>query len=98
MAAIGTDLDVARLYTGPAAGCGNDGALYGLRCLMCYHRSHYQAFALSQEARQWLRFDDDKVELVGGWAAVLAAVLAQRMQPLVLFYEAGAAAGASGQA
>jgi hypothetical protein len=55
---------------------------------MCYHRNHYQAFALSEEAGRWLRFDDDRVEAVGGWPAVVAAVVAGRMQPSVLFYEA----------
>lgn len=54
---------------------------------MCYQRSHYQAFALSEEVGQWLQFDDAQVSLVGGWASVVRAVVEGRMQPSVLFYE-----------
>ncbi len=68
------------------------------RCLMCYHRNHYQAFAPSQEAGCWLRFDDDKVAAVGPWPAVVAALVGGRMQPSVLFYEAPSPAGRAGPA
>ncbi|GAB4814795.1 hypothetical protein N2152v2_001841 [Parachlorella kessleri] len=93
MQAIGTELDAGGLYVGDTSGPS-----YSLRCLMCYHRNHYQAFALSQEAGCWLRFDDDKVAAVGPWPAVVAALVGGRMQPSVLFYEAPSPAGRAGPA
>jgi hypothetical protein len=58
------------------------------RCIVCYFGHHYQAFALSEELGQWLLFDDKRIEVIGGWREVRDAMVANRMQPSVLFYEA----------
>lgn len=60
--------------------------------VICYFGHHYQAFVLSEELQQWLLFDDHVIKLVGDWVQVKAAMVADRLQPSLLFYEAAAAA------
>ena len=83
MRAISTSLDASRVFACRAAGRG-----YALKCIVCYVRSHYQAFAFSQELGRWLLFDDADVTLAGEWADVVAAVQSRSLQPSLLFYEA----------
>ena len=80
-----------------AAAIGVDPTLYELRSVVCFSGHHYRAYALSEELPhgQWLLFDDDDVELVGGWQHVCRAMAAQRLQPSLLFFQR-AAAGAGG--
>jgi hypothetical protein len=84
--AVGTQLAAGALFAGAA-----DAGVYRLRGVVCYSRSHYSAFALSEELGAWLLLDDAHVSVVGGWAEVGAAVVARRLQPSLLFYEAGPA-------
>lgn len=43
---------------------------------------------LSEELQQWLLFDDAVIKLVGDWQQVKAAMINNRLQPSLLFYEA----------
>jgi hypothetical protein len=52
---------------------------------------------LSEELQQWLLFDDHVIKLVGDWGQVKAAMVADRLQPSLLFYEAAAAAAAAAE-
>lgn len=63
--------------------------------MICYFGHHYQAFVLSEELQQWLLFDDHVIKLVGDWGQVKAAMVADRLQPSLLFYEAAAAEAAA---
>lgn len=65
------------------------------RSVICYFGHHYQAFVLSEELQQWLLFDDHVIKLVGDWGQVKAAMVADRLQPSLLFYEAAAAVEAA---
>jgi hypothetical protein len=64
-----------------------DAGVYSLRALVCYSRSHYCAFAFSDDLGRWLLLDDANVSAVGGWAEVGADVVSRRLQPSLLFYE-----------
>lgn len=65
------------------------------RSVICYFGHHYQAFVLSEELQQWLLFDDHVIKLVGDWSQVKAAMVADRLQPSLLFYESAEAAAAT---
>lgn len=56
--------------------------------VICYFGHHYQAFVLSEELGAWLLFDDHVIQTVGDWQQVQAAMVANRLQPSLLFYEA----------
>jgi hypothetical protein len=43
---------------------------------------------LSEELQQWLLFDDHVIKTVGDWQQVQQAMVAHRLQPSLLFYEA----------
>lgn len=62
------------------------------RSVICYFGHHYQAFVLSEELQQWLLFDDHVIKVVGDWQQVQAAMVNNRLQPSLLFYEAPDAA------
>lgn len=62
--------------------------------VICYFGHHYTAFVLSEELQQWLLIDDTVIRVVGDWAQVKALLVAQRLQPSLLFYEAADAAAA----
>jgi hypothetical protein len=47
---------------------------------------------LSEELQQWLLFDDHVIKTVGDWQQVQAAMVSNRLQPSLLFYEAADAA------
>jgi ubiquitin C-terminal hydrolase len=64
------------------------GAHYSLRSVICYFGHHYQAFVLSEELQQWLLFDDAVIKVVGDWQQVKTAMINNRLQPSLLFYEA----------
>lgn len=93
MSAIDTSLNVNKAFFTSTSTTDNDhntnkpAAVYQLRGIVCYSRSHYKAFALNEEAKQWLLFDDAQVGLIGGWNQVVDVVVKQRLQPSVLFYE-----------
>lgn len=65
------------------------------RSVICYFGHHYQAFVLSEELQQWLLFDDHVIKLVGDWQQVKAAMVADRLQPSLLFYESAEVAAAA---
>jgi len=69
-------------------------AVLSCRSVICYFGHHYQAFVLSEELQQWLLFDDHVIKLVGDWQQVKAAMVADRLQPSLLFYENAAEAAA----
>lgn len=58
------------------------------RSVICYFGHHYQAFVLSEELQQWLLFDDHVIKVVGDWQQVKQAMIKDRLQPSLLFYEA----------
>jgi hypothetical protein len=62
--------------------------------VICYFGHHYLAYVLSEELQQWLLFDDHVIKLVGNWQQVQAAMIADRLQPSLLFYESTDAASA----
>lgn len=43
---------------------------------------------LSEELQQWLLFDDHVIKVVGDWQQAKQAMVANRLQPSLLFYEA----------
>ncbi|WIA33520.1 hypothetical protein OEZ86_006645 [Tetradesmus obliquus] len=80
---LGPVLELSRAFGGLPAG-----APYQLRSVICYFGHHYQAFVLSEELGAWLLFDDHVIQTVGDWQQVQAAMVANRLQPSLLFYEA----------
>ena len=98
---VSTTLDLGQVYervpkTTPA---------YALRCVMCYYGEHYAAFARADDdddadandGGRWRSFDDATTKEVGGWDDVVRACEKGRLQPCVLFYQRGDAAGAAGK-
>ena len=80
--AVGTQVDLAQVFASPP------GPTYTLRCVVCYCGHHYTVFVLSKELALWLLFDDANITAVGSWTAACRTMLAKRMQPSLLFYEA----------
>ncbi|KAG1660965.1 hypothetical protein FOA52_005590 [Chlamydomonas sp. UWO 241] len=88
--ALGDELLLPLVFpTGPSAAAGGGcGVRHRVRSVVCYFGHHYQVFALNAQTGLWLLFDDEDVQLVGQWADVCRAMVAKRLQPSLLFYEA----------
>jgi hypothetical protein len=62
--------------------------LYKFRGMVCYYGRHYKTYFWSAVSRQWVSFDDARVEQLGpDWDAVVQKCLRGHLQPTVLFYE-----------
>ena len=60
---------------------------YMLHSMVCFYGAHYEAFARSREASQWLLFNDTHVSVVGAWEDVVEKCVSGHKQPCVLFFE-----------
>lgn len=76
-----------RLNTGAVFDLASKGAIYHLRCIVCYFGHHYKAYALSEELEEWLLFDDSTISAIGSWRDVKSSLISSKMQPNLLFYE-----------
>jgi hypothetical protein len=66
---------------------GGDDDSFQLRGFICYYGRHYMAIFQSAHLAQWLFFDDQRVVVLGDWAAVLRRCASGKLQPTLMFYE-----------
>ena len=90
--ALGSEVDLAGVFgTSAEAPLTVVGPPHRLRSGVCYFGHHYLVFVLCEGpgggAPVWLSFDDEEVQVVGGWPDVCRTMVSRRLQPSLLFYE-----------
>ncbi|CAI9787269.1 unnamed protein product [Fraxinus pennsylvanica] len=83
LAAFTTEIDISVPYRGLDQKC-----THRLVFVVCFYGQHYVSFAYKHDHEQWIMYDDETVEEIGGWNDVLNMCERGHLQPQVFFFEA----------
>ncbi|KAI8031994.1 Inactive ubiquitin carboxyl-terminal hydrolase 53 [Camellia lanceoleosa] len=56
--------------------------------LVCRYQQHYICFVYNHEHEKWILYDDEILQVMGGWDEVLTMCETGQLQPEILFFEA----------
>ncbi|XP_028064861.1 inactive ubiquitin carboxyl-terminal hydrolase 53-like [Camellia sinensis] len=81
--ALSTEIDIGVIFEDL-----DPGNKYSLISMVCRYQQHYICFVYNHEHEKWILYDDEILQVMGGWDEVLIMCETGQLQPEILFFEA----------